>query len=68
MKQRKPRPSKGRACPGQGSISLTFYEQFLRAQISKAQKKLLNLTVFLVLLGFACVKGAHGMLVKLTPD
>ena len=40
----------------------------LRMQIPKVQKKLLNLTVFFVLLGFACVKAARRMLVKLTQE
>jgi len=51
----------------QGSISSTFYEQLLLAQIPKAQKKTYNLTVFFVLLGSALKKAAYRMLIKLTP-
>ena len=36
-------------------------------QRSLKRKKLLNLTVFFVLLGSGCVKAARRMLVKLTP-
>jgi len=49
------------------SISSTFYEQLLHAQIPKAQKKTDNLTVFFALSGSVCVKAAHRMLIKLTP-
>ena len=35
---------------------------------SQKCKKLLELTVFLALLGSACIKAARKMLVKLTPD
>ena len=41
--------------------------QLLREQRSRKCKKLLNLTVFLALLGSSSVKAAHKMLVKLTP-
>ena len=34
----------------------------------KSAKKQLDLTVFFALLGSACVKAAHIMLMKLTPD
>jgi hypothetical protein len=51
----------------QVSISPTFYEQLLCSQIPKAQKKLLNLTVFIALLGSVRVKAARRTLVKLTP-
>jgi len=50
------------------SISSTFDEQFLLVQIPKAQKKTDNLTVFFALLGFACTKAAHRMLMKLDPE
>ena len=56
-------------CNKQGekvSILPTIYMQLLRVQIPKAQK-LLNLTVFLRFWDL-CVKVAHKMLVKLTPD
>jgi len=49
------------------SISSTFYEQHLRVQISKAQKKTDSLTVFFALLESARVKASPKMLVKLTP-
>ncbi len=52
----------------QGSILSTFYEQLLQAQITKAQKRLTTLTVFLALLGSAHVKAARKTLVKLTQD
>jgi len=39
-----------------GSISPTFYEQLLHAQIPKAQKDTDDLTVFFALLGSAGVK------------
>ena len=44
--------------------------QLIYAQLTdpKSAKKLLNLTVFLALLGSTCVKAARKMLVKLTPD
>jgi hypothetical protein len=42
----------------QVSISPTFYEQLLHAQIPKAQKRLS---------GSALLKAARGMLMKLTP-
>ncbi len=45
-----------------------FYEQLLRAQIPKAQKKIDNLTVFFALLGSALVKAALRTLMKLTPN
>jgi len=50
------------------SISSTFNEQILRAQIPKVQKRLDDLTVFIALLGSACPKAAHKMLMKLSPD
>ncbi len=49
-----------------GSISSMFYEQLLHLQIRKAQKTN-SLTVFLALLGSACVKAVHRRLMKLTP-
>jgi len=49
------------------SKSSTFYEQLLCAQILKAQIKTVKLLVFLVLLGYAQVKAAHRMLMKLNP-
>jgi len=39
-----------------GSISPTFYEQFLRAQTPKVQKNTVKSSVFFALLGFAGVK------------
>ena len=36
-------------------------------QIPKAKKKTDDLTIFFALLGFACVKAAHKMVVKSTP-
>jgi hypothetical protein len=48
------------------SISSTFNEQLLRLQIPKAQKKLLDLTVFFMLLVSASVKAAGRKLMKLT--
>jgi len=51
----------------QGSISPTFSEQLLGAQISKAQKDTDGLTIFFVLLGSAHVKASQKMLKKLTP-
>jgi len=39
-----------------GSISPTFYEELLHAQIPKAQKKTDGLTVFSALFGGALVK------------
>ena len=50
------------------SISPTFYEQLLCTKIPKAQKKLLNLTVFFALLGSVRIKAALRTLVKLTPS
>ena len=50
-----------------GSISSTFYEQLLRSQIPKAQKRLSSQLAFFALLGSASVKAACRMLVKLTP-
>jgi hypothetical protein len=41
--------------------------QRLHAQIPKAQKDPDDVNVFFVLLGSACVKAAHKMLMKLTP-
>ena len=49
------------------TISPTFYEHLVRRKIPKAQKKLLDLTVFFALLGSDGVKAAHRMLMKLTP-
>ena len=43
-----------RASPS-GSISPAFYKQLLRAQIPKAQKKLLNWSVFFALLRKSCL-------------
>jgi len=50
------------------TISSTFYEQLLHVQISKAQKKTDNWTVFFVLSGSVCVKAARKMLVNWTTD
>jgi len=52
----------------QVSISSTFYLQLLNAQIPKAQKIIVNLSVFFTLLGYLHVKDACKMLVKSTPD
>ena len=49
------------------SISSTFYEQLLRLQTPKAQKKTVKSSSFSALLGSASVKAARRMLVKLTP-
>ena len=49
-----------------GQFHQQVYKQLLCAQILKAQK-LLELTVFLVLLESGHVKAEHKMLVKLTP-
>ena len=51
-----------------GSISPTFYEQLLLAQIPKAQKKPVKLSSFIALLGSARVKATRRTLVKLTPE
>jgi hypothetical protein len=59
--------SKVVAVPHMGSILPTFYEQLLRTQIPKVQKNTVKLSVFFALLGSACVKAAHKMLVKSTP-
>ena len=48
-----------------GQFHQRVYAQLLRSR-SQKRKKLLNLTVFLVLLWSACVKAARKMLVKLT--
>jgi hypothetical protein len=52
----------------QVSISSTFYEQLLRAEIPKAKKKTENLAVFFALSGSVRVKAACRMLMILTPD
>ena len=49
------------------SISPTFYEQLLRAQIPKAQKKRVKLSSFFAILESAHVKPVRRILVKLTP-
>ena len=54
-------------CGNHEAISPTFYEQLLRAQIPKVQKKTVKLTSFIALLGSAHVKAALRMLVKLSP-
>jgi len=46
------------------SISSTFYQQLLHAQIPKAQKKTVNLLVFWALLGSVQTKAAHRMQMK----
>jgi len=53
----------------QGSISPTFYEHLLLAEIPKEEKDTNtdDLTVFLSIMGFFRVKAAHKMLVNLTP-
>ncbi len=51
----------------QGSISPTFYAQFLRVQIPKAQKKINGLNVFLHFGDLCKYKAARKMLVKSTP-
>ena len=48
-----------------GQFHQYVYAQLLRKQVSKG-KKLLDLTVFFVLLGSAHVKAARKMMVKLT--
>jgi len=50
------------------SISSTFHEQHLSAQIPKAQKKTVKLSVFFTLLGSAPENAALRTLMKLTPD
>ena len=52
----------------QVSISPTFYQQLLRVQIPKAQKKTVKLSSFFALLGSSRVKAACRTLVKLTPS
>jgi len=47
-----------------GSISPTYYEQLLRAQIPKAQKNTVKLSVLFSHLGPARVKAARKMLLK----
>ena len=54
--------------PPQESISSTFYEQLLREQTPKAQKKIVKSSSIFALLESACVKATRRMLVKLTPD
>ncbi len=51
----------------QESISSTFYEQLLRAQILKVQKKTDKLNGFFYLLGFVRSKAPCRTLMKLTP-
>ena len=51
----------------QGSISSTFYEQLLHAQILKVLKRQVKLSVFLQLSGSVHVKPSCRMLMKLTP-
>jgi hypothetical protein len=51
----------------QGSISPTFYEQLLPAQIPKVQK-CSQVVILFALLVSAHEKAAHKMLVKLTPE
>jgi len=53
-------------CGVQGSISSLVYEQLLRAQIPKVQKKTDNLIAFFALLGSEHVKAARRRLVKST--
>jgi len=48
-------------------ISPTFYAKLLCTQIPKAQKNIVKPLVFFVLVGSACVKALHKMVVKLTP-
>jgi len=50
-----------------GSISPMFHKQLLHAQILKAKKKTVRLSVFLALSGSACAKADCRTLVKLTP-
>jgi len=52
----------------QGLISLSFYVQLLLTHIPKAQKNTVKLSLFFTFLGSACVKAAHKMLVKSTPE
>jgi hypothetical protein len=54
------------AIKNEGEISPTLYEQLLRPQILKAQKKILKLVVFFALLRSACAKAARRTLMKLT--
>jgi hypothetical protein len=49
-----------------GSILTTFNAKLLQAQIAKAQKNKVKLSIFFALLGSALVKAAHKMLVKST--
>jgi len=51
-----------------GSILPTFYAKLLWTQIPNAQKWQSSHQCLFTLLGFAHVKDAHKMLVKLTPD
>ena len=51
-------------------LGVNFINVFMRsfyALRSQKRKKMLDLTDFFALLGSACVKAAHKMLVKLTP-
>ena len=50
-----------------GSISTSFYEQLLRAQIPKAQKKTVKSSSFFVRLGPAFVKAAHKHIDEIDP-
>jgi len=56
----------GDKSPNPGSISSTFYEQLLRAQIPNAQKRKSSQQCHLALLGPMSVKAARKSLVKLT--
>jgi len=51
-----------------GSISRKLYAQLLRAKIPKAQKRKSSHQCLFALMGSVRVKGAHKMLVKLTPE
>jgi len=55
-------------CSPLGSISPMFYVQFLRAQIPKAHKNTVKLSVFFALSESARIKAAHKRLMKLIPD
>jgi len=52
-------------------VAVVNFTNILRAAFTRANPnsaiKLLNLTVLFALLGYACVKAAHKMFVKLTP-
>jgi len=50
-----------------GQFHQHFTQSFYMPRSWKRKKKTDNLTVFFVLSGYACIKAAHKMLVKLTP-